>query len=204
MKDQSNIPNFICAAVGFGVALLVSLLLSVILGSNGGFGLLLHVFLAVIAGYLLAMRCMAGDDLFGLVSLFEGPKKDAKPASKPSAPKPAPAAAAPKAASPAPAAKPAPAPVPAAKAEAERAKALEGAPPLLMSPRSAGADDLKRIKGVGPKLEGVLNELGVYHFDQIAAWTEKELEWVDNNIGNFSGRAVRDDWIGQAKALSNG
>ena len=45
-----------------------------------------------------------------------------------------------------------------------------------------GADDLKMIKGVGPKLEKLLNTLGFYHFDQIAKWSAEELSWVDDNL----------------------
>jgi predicted flap endonuclease-1-like 5' DNA nuclease len=41
----------------------------------------------------------------------------------------------------------------------------------LKDARDGKPDDLKKISGVGPKLEGVLNEMGFYHFDQIAAWT---------------------------------
>ena len=48
-----------------------------------------------------------------------------------------------------------------------------------------------------------LNELGFYHFDQIAAWTEAEIQWVDNRL-KFKGRITRDDWIGQAKLLAAG
>ena len=52
-------------------------------------------------------------------------------------------------------------------------------------------------------IEAKLNELGVYHFRQIAAWREKELVWVDNYL-NFRGRAVRDRWTEQAKSLADG
>ena len=71
---------------------------------------------------------------------------------------------------------------------------------LLASPKGE-KDDLKRIKGVGPKLENSLNALGVFHFSQIAAWSERELEWIDDYL-SFKGRAKRDNWIAQAKALS--
>lgn len=79
----------------------------------------------------------------------------------------------------------------------------ETKPETLTSPRAAGADDLKKISGVGPKLEGVLNELGFWHFDQIAAWTAEEIAWVDNRL-KFKGRIERDDWIGQAAELAKG
>ncbi|PQO24532.1 NADH-quinone oxidoreductase subunit NuoE [Rhodobacteraceae bacterium WD3A24] len=74
-------------------------------------------------------------------------------------------------------------------------------PDLLAAPRAGGADDLKKIRGIGPKLEQVLHELGVFHFDQIAAWTPAEIAWVDDNLGTFRGRVTRDDWITQARQL---
>ncbi len=77
-------------------------------------------------------------------------------------------------------------------------------PAALAQPREGGPDDLKKIKGVGPKLEELLHSLGFYHFDQIAAWTPAELGWVDENLEGFHGRASRDDWVGQAKILATG
>ncbi|MDJ0995469.1 MAG: NADH-quinone oxidoreductase subunit E [Dinoroseobacter sp.] len=77
-------------------------------------------------------------------------------------------------------------------------------PAMLSAARAEGADDLKRIKGVGPKLETLLNSMGVYHFDQIAAWSAAELAWVDDNLEGFKGRASRDEWISQAKVLATG
>jgi NADH-quinone oxidoreductase subunit E len=77
-------------------------------------------------------------------------------------------------------------------------------PELLGSPRGGVADDLKLIRGVGPKLEQMLNRLGVYHFEQIAGWSEPNLAWVDQNLGSFRGRAVRDRWTEQAKKLATG
>ena len=64
-------------------------------------------------------------------------------------------------------------------------------------------DDLKLISGVGPKLEGVLNELGIYTFAQISKWKKAEREWVDGYL-KFKGRIDRDDWVKQAKALAKG
>lgn len=79
--------------------------------------------------------------------------------------------------------------------------AKNGKPPVMRKPRASGADDLKLIKGVGPKLETTLNDLGFYHFDQIAAWRKKEIEWVDERL-KFKGRIERDEWIKQCKALA--
>lgn len=64
-------------------------------------------------------------------------------------------------------------------------------------------DDLKLISGVGPKLEQVLNGLGVWTFDQVSKWTAEEIAWVDDYL-QFKGRIERDDWIRQAAALAEG
>ncbi|MDF1607500.1 hypothetical protein PZ897_04870 [Hoeflea sp. YIM 152468] len=64
-------------------------------------------------------------------------------------------------------------------------------------------DDLKLIAGVGPKLEQVLNRLGVWTFAQIAAWQPEEVAWVDDYL-QFRGRIDRDGWISQAGALARG
>lgn len=78
------------------------------------------------------------------------------------------------------------------------------APATLAAARDGQADDLKQIKGVGPKLEKQLNTAGFYHFDQIAAWTADEVAWVDENVAGVKGRATRDDWVAQARALKSG
>jgi predicted flap endonuclease-1-like 5' DNA nuclease/cell division protein FtsB len=75
------------------------------------------------------------------------------------------------------------------------------APPRLDGPRDGRADDLKRIGGVGPKIEQKLNSLGIFHYDQIAAWTPAEIEWVNREI-SFKGRIEREKWIEQARALA--
>jgi len=75
-------------------------------------------------------------------------------------------------------------------------------PALLDAPEAGAADDLKKIKGVGPKLEALLNALGVYHFHQIASWSDAEVAWVDHHLEGFNGRILRDDWVAQAKALA--
>ncbi|MEM7302466.1 MAG: NADH-quinone oxidoreductase subunit E [Pseudomonadota bacterium] len=74
-------------------------------------------------------------------------------------------------------------------------------PPQIEKPDQP--DDLKLISGVGPKLEGVLNGLGIYTFEQISKWKKAEREWVDGYL-KFKGRIDRDDWVKQAKALAKG
>ncbi|MGV6839434.1 MAG: NADH-quinone oxidoreductase subunit NuoE [Planktomarina sp.] len=93
------------------------------------------------------------------------------------------------------------------KAEAPKADAPTAVgkrPEALKEARSEGADDLKLIKGVGPKLEKLCNKLGFFHFDQVAKWTAEEVAWVDENLEGFKGRVTRDDWVDQAKILAAG
>lgn len=80
----------------------------------------------------------------------------------------------------------------------------EDKPPVMTGARGGKADDLKLVWGIGPKLEAMLHSMGVFHFDQMAAWTDRQLVWVDENLEGFYGRARRDDWIGQAKKLATG
>ncbi|MEM1430932.1 MAG: 50S ribosomal protein L21 [Pseudomonadota bacterium] len=90
---------------------------------------------------------------------------------------------------------------PAAEAPATEAPAAEvtGSKPdnLLSEARDGQPDDLKKISGVGPKLEKLLNTNGVFHFDQIAAWNDAEVAYMDDQL-SFKGRIARDGWIDQA------
>jgi len=85
----------------------------------------------------------------------------------------------------------------------EPAEVKEDQPETLTAARDGKPDDLKLLKGVGPKLEQTLNELGFYHFDQIAAWTPEQVAWVDARL-KFKGRIERDGWIEQAAQLASG
>lgn len=71
----------------------------------------------------------------------------------------------------------------------------------LFETPAGDVDDLKKISGVGPVLEGKLNALGITRFDQIAAFSAEDVARVDDRL-NFKGRIDRDDWIGQAAALA--
>lgn len=117
-------------------------------------------------------------------------------------PKPAKAAPAPAPAE-KPAAQPEAAKVTEKKAEPKPAQASTDARPTLMqdAPDGGTADDLKKISGVGPKLEQTLNDLGIWHYSQIAKFKKKDIAWVDERL-RFKGRIERDDWIGQAKELA--
>ncbi len=81
----------------------------------------------------------------------------------------------------------------------------EGTRPAgLDAPRGGQADDLKMIKGVGPKMEQLCNSLGFWHFDQVASWSADEVAWVDANLKGFKGRVSRDNWVDQARTLASG
>ena len=76
-------------------------------------------------------------------------------------------------------------------------------PERLTAPRDGDADDLKRVKGIGPANEKKLNAFGVYHFDQIANWSADQAEWIGKEL-SFPGRIEREEWIEQAKVLASG
>lgn len=67
--------------------------------------------------------------------------------------------------------------------------------------RPAAPDDLKAISGIGPKLEKVLNGLGVSRYAEIAAWDRAAIARISAHL-SFNGRIERDDWVGQARALA--
>jgi len=71
-------------------------------------------------------------------------------------------------------------------------------------PVAASADDLTRIKGLGPKIAALLAELGVTSFAQIASWSDKDVAEIDAKLGRFSGRITRDQWVIQARLLAAG
>ena len=89
-------------------------------------------------------------------------------------------------------------------AKVEAASGAGKKPKVRTAARKSGADDLKLIKGVGPKLEGLLNSMGFYHFDQVSSWGADEVSWVDQNLEGFKGRVSRDNWLPQAAALAAG
>ncbi|MEL6980159.1 MAG: hypothetical protein AAGM38_15955 [Pseudomonadota bacterium] len=143
------------------------------------------------------------------------PSPAAKPAAaKPAAAKPAPAKTAPKTAAPktaapktaAPkraAAKPAAGKAAPKSAGAKRPRPAKkpGVPFATYDAAPPHADDLTRIKGVGAKLAAILNDRGVYTFDQVAKFDAKAYAWLDETLGAFKGRGQRDDWAGQADGL---
>ena len=95
-----------------------------------------------------------------------------------------------------------------ASQKSETGPAASPAPTPAPAPTVASApvegDDLKRIKGVGPKLVGILHEHGITRFDQIAAWSDADIDRVDAQLGRFQGRIRRDNWVEQARLLQSG
>lgn len=85
------------------------------------------------------------------------------------------------------------------------ATAAAPAAPAASVPATTGeADDLKKIKGVGPKLVTMLKEQGVTTYAQIAAWSDADVARIDETLGRFKGRIERDQWVEQAKLLAAG
>ncbi len=119
--------------------------------------------------------------------LFRGFHDKAEPTAQ------AAAAPAPSAPAPVPATEPTPDPAP-APAPAPEPAAMEDA-------RDGGADDLKKLKGVGPGLEQKLHDAGVTTFAQIAAWGPEDIAEMDEKL-SFKGRIERDGWVAQAKELA--
>jgi len=85
--------------------------------------------------------------------------------------------------------------------EAVQPPAPSQRPAELSGPRGGKADDLHRIKGIGAKTESALNNLGIYHFSQIAAWTPANIEWLEGRIA-IKGRIRREQWVEQATLLA--
>jgi NADH-quinone oxidoreductase subunit E len=77
-------------------------------------------------------------------------------------------------------------------------------PELLTAPRGGKADDLGLIWGVADKLAERLNGMGIWHFDQIAKWTDENIAWFENEAPGFKGRIARDKWIEQCQKLASG
>ena len=80
-------------------------------------------------------------------------------------------------------------------------------PPLpvtIPEARAFEADDLKKLSGLGPVLEGKLNALNIYTYEQVAALTPDMLEELEETFGSIADHLVQEDWVGQAKNFLNG
>ena len=74
-------------------------------------------------------------------------------------------------------------------------------PTIIKAALYGKKDDLKRISGVGPKLEKLLNKNGVYYYWQVASWTPRDITVIDDRLDVFKGRISRDEWVKQAQKL---
>ncbi|RKF15003.1 hypothetical protein D6850_09085 [Roseovarius spongiae] len=208
-----------CRKTCWGFALAVGIAFAVLLFWAGGYGwfssLLTGIIVCFVCGFLFTYLFCSGPGVSGAETAATpaAPRID-EPAATPAAESPA--AAAPgrvppgtvtPAKTPEPPKEAVPQDAPGAAAETASDVAETGAqdkPETLEAPRDGKGDNLKLIKGVGPKLEALLNRLGFYHFDQIAAWSDREVAWVDENLEGFRGRVSRDNWVAQAKTLADG
>jgi len=188
--------ELVCGAIGLVIGL-IGLILLLALGFPWVAALFAFFTLWAIAFFLIRVNICGqfDDEDVQPVAAVAAPVARAAPQPKPE-PQPEP--------EPEVAAEPEPEPTPEPE-PAEAPESAEGARPArLDAARGGKPDDLKQIKGVGPKLEQVCNSLGIFHFDQIAAWSPDEIAWVDDNLEGFKGRVTRDDWVAQAKVLALG
>jgi len=85
----------------------------------------------------------------------------------------------------------------------KKGSSVDNKPLVLSFPKSSGKDNLKKIKGINSKIETELNNLGIYHFEQIAKWSNKNCDWIESFL-DIAGCAKNNQWIDQAKILQTG
>jgi predicted flap endonuclease-1-like 5' DNA nuclease len=189
--ENKNAPNL--AGWGIGLAMgVVAFGVAKIVGQlSTPASVAIGVIVALLAGLVMGMPWGAKVPVAAKPVMAKVAEKPAQAAV--AAPKPAPA--------PKPVATPAPAPVVAAPVAVMQAPAAAKRPEAMKAARGGKADDLKIIKGIGPKLEILCHKLGFFHFDQVASWKADEISWVDDNLEGFKGRVTRDRWVPQAKAI---
>src|SRR5690606_1209346 len=86
--------------------------------------------------------------------------------------------------------------------EPERPIGAFGRPQGLPTPRDGGRDNLRQIRGVSPEIEHAMNQLGIFHFDQVADLDHKGMVWLDQHL-SLRGRMTREKWIEQARSLAS-
>ena len=94
-------------------------------------------------------------------------------------------------------------PIPASSA-LDAGPAIEAASAPVTNRDDPAAAPLSTLKGLGPKLQTRLAELGITNVGQVAALTDDEATRLDAQLGPFSGRMSRDRWIEQARFLAVG
>lgn len=88
----------------------------------------------------------------------------------------------------------------AAAAAASGAQGLMGTAEPAPAATEGDVDDLQQIKGIGPKIAGILNDLGIRQYAQVAAWTPDNVARINDQL-KFKGRVEREGWIEQARGL---
>lgn len=182
-NEPINMPSLAGWAIAVAAGIVAAAISYVVVGVEANGSVLIAAVITVGVGVILGFN--SGE----VAAPYTAPQVETTAVTAPEAPAPV---VAPEPAAVAPAPMAAPAPVAQRKPEA------------LAAARGGKADDLKLIKGVGPKLEALCNRLGFYHFDQIAAWSPEEIAWVDENLEGFKGRVSRDEWVVQARILAAG
>jgi NADH-quinone oxidoreductase subunit E len=84
---------------------------------------------------------------------------------------------------------------------APRAARRGSKPPVLAAARNGAPDDFTLIEGVSLQQQSTLYSIGVFHFDQLAAWTPDHVAWVDNYL-RLRGRIEDEEWLEQAQDLA--
>jgi predicted flap endonuclease-1-like 5' DNA nuclease len=73
-----------------------------------------------------------------------------------------------------------------------------------LSGEAETADNILRLKGIGPRLAELLHARGFTRFDQLAHLTPEEIDLLDRQLGPFAGRIKRDRIVEQAAYLARG
>jgi predicted flap endonuclease-1-like 5' DNA nuclease len=68
-------------------------------------------------------------------------------------------------------------------------------------PPDAEPDDLRRIRGIGPAMERLLNAEGITTFRQLAVLDDAGIDELQARLPGVPGRIRRDRWVEQAQKL---
>ncbi len=83
----------------------------------------------------------------------------------------------------------------------ERVTVPNAAPAAAPARAAKVVQGLRRIRGIGPAYQRVLEQLGITRVEQVAAWTEADVASYADKLKIRADRITKDDWVGQAKAL---
>ena len=80
----------------------------------------------------------------------------------------------------------------------QNAQLIQPTPGVMLETR---ADDFQKIKGIGPALDYTLQALGYRTYEQIATWSDTDIDRVARSLGCFPERIRKDQWVEQAVSL---